>query len=867
VDRQSVLGDVALGDADPQLRLEALAKVTQRSTLERVVKGARRRDKEVYARARATLDVWEAAERRPAQLREQVDKLCTQMEALVKAARHNTNWEALEAAAAQAAHQWGELESELGAVLGEEAAAFASRFHPAQIQVEQDLAQWRQQQTAAREAESVHSQHLAAASAVCAALETALEKIIGAGTVTDSAFIESLLAEREQEWRALGELPADQNARYRAAVAALRAVAADAAVLHDATPRLDAVHAALQRSLARESLREADLNRLEQAWADVPRPSQLQLEAEKVAQVENGLATLRARLEQESQRQRALAEKLTAMVAQLEDYLDKDTYKPAFDLAQQAQQMLDALPAAARQSLLKKSLLRRWQQVQAQLQEMRDWRAWANAPVMERLCDDMERLADQAQQCAGDTVFDFTDCAARVRAAREEWKQLTSARSGAPKSLWRRFDAACTRAYAPCEARFGAEHQQREAHLAAKQAICAGLETYAERLASQPIDLVDWPALEQIIQTADVEWKAVGPVPHAELSASNKRFRKVMERLRAQAQERYERNRESKEELIQRAAGLLKSVQDARLAVSDAVEKTKTLQAEWKAIGRAAKDGELWRRFRAECDAVFALRDAEKTARATALSADMAVYEALCAQVEAAIVKAGEEPGRARQEIEQAQAQWRAAPRLPKRESEKLERRFHALLERFEHQVREERKNAQQQARQRLHGKAALCAQVEALVERVANGDMAQDAGAATLSNLSAQWNALGEISGAAAKGIEHRYAEAQSWLVRLQAGTSMEEFAAWRQANLEQRLSLCLQMEILAGVESPPEYREARLKYQVEHLAKHMKSGERGNAAVRAAELEAAWNATAALPSAQAEVLAQRFTAASKRL
>jgi hypothetical protein len=73
--------------------------------------------------------------------------------------------------------------------------------------------------------------------------------------------------------------------------------------------------------------------------------------------------------------------------------------------------------------------------------------------------------------------------------------------------------------------------------------------------------------------------------------------------------------------------------------------------------------------------------------------------------------------------------------------------------------------------------------------------------------------------------------------------------------------------MEILVGVESPPEYREARLKYQVEHLAKHMKSGERRDAKARAAEIEAAWYATAALPSASAEGLERRFAGAMKRL
>lgn len=869
VERQSLLGDVALGDADADLRLAALARITQRSTLERVAKGARRRDKQVYARAREVLNAVEAAEQRPIELRQQADKLCLQMEALQKATRHNPNWEALEAAVALAVQQWNEAAAELPSVLGEESTALAKRFYQAQENVAQELAGWQQEQENARAAAAVMNQQQAAGIAVCEALESARDTILHTGAV-DTTFVEDLLAKCGRDWQAAGEPPPALHSRYREAIAALRNVVADAALLREAMAQLDSVLADVQRLLASESLGDSDLARLEMAWVKVPKPSQLQLDVQITAQIEEGLANLRQRLADAHQRQQAQGEKFADMVGQLEEYLRHDTYKPAFELAQQAQQILDALPAAVRHTLLNKSLLRRWQQVQAQLQEMRDWRQWANAPVMERLCNDMERLAEQADRFAADDTFDFTDCATRVRAAREEWKQLTSARSGAPKSLWRRFDAACTRAYAPCEAHFGEEHQQREVHLTAKQAICEGLETYAERLAALPFDQVDWPALEKIIQTADAEWRAVGPVPRAALSACNKRFRKVMEHLRAQAHARYERNREDKEALIERAAGLLKSVQDARLAVTDAVEKIKAVQAEWKGIGRAHKDGELWRRFRAACDGVFTLRDAEKTAQQTALAADVAVYEALCAHVEEAIAKAGEEPGRTRQFVEQIQTQWRAAPRLPKREADKLERRFRAAMERFEHHLREERKNAQRQARQRLLDKAALCDQLEALVESVVTGATAADTIPAALNDLSQQWEAQGSISGATAKGIEHRYAEALAWLARLQtepAAALAQEFTASREAAREQRLNLCLQMEILAGVESPPEFREARLRYQVEHLAQHMTSGEQRDTAARAAELEVAWYATAAWPSAQAKGMEQRFIGALQRL
>jgi hypothetical protein len=182
--------------------------------------------------------------------------------------------------------------------------------------------------------------------------------------------------------------------------------------------------------------------------------------------------------------------------------------------------------------------------------------------------------------------------------------------------------------------------------------------------------------------------------------------------------------------------------------------------------------------------------------------------------------------------------------------------------------VREERQHAQQRERQSVRDRAALCAQLERLAENVVNGALACEAIDAALAPLSAQWIALGEGGGAAAKALEQRYAQATAWFARLQeVSLPTEEFAAVQQAASAKRHALCLDMEILVGVESPPEYREARLKYQVEHLAKHMKSGERRDANARAAEIEAAWYATAALPSASAEGLERRFAGAMKRL
>jgi len=79
------------------------------------------------------------------------------------------------------------------------------------------------------------------------------------------------------------------------------------------------------------------------------------------------------------------------------------------------------------------------------------------------------------------------------------------------------------------------------------------------------------------------------------------------------------------------------------------------------------------------------------------------------------------------------------------------------------------------------------------------------------------------------------------------------------RETHLTRRQQLCLHMEILAGVESPPEVREARLTYQVERLARAMSQGKR-DPTPEAEEMERDWYLTGFPGSPADGVLESRF-------
>ncbi len=860
VSRQSLLGDVALSDDDASVRHAAATKLTRRSTLERVAKGARRHDKRVYQCVRDALAVLDAADSRPREMRAQAGKLNIQLQALLKAAQGTGDWGRIEGSMRGLQRQWARLDLSLLEQTAVEV------FQQGIDRFDFALQDWREREQQQAREHALRQAKLTQAESICAQLASLLETLRDAGRVRDLTTVNQACDVCARSWRDL-DLPDDSDGqaltlRYDTLQAALAQVRDDEALLAELAPRLEALQQAVQALLSQASVAEPALRKLERQWQALPRPVQLTLDGPQATAIGEGLHTLQERLSRQRQQQQASAEALQEMVSRLEQHLREQTYKPAFVLAQKAQQVQDSLSGEMLRKLEKSSVLKRLHKVQAQLREMRDWRAFANAPVMEQLCGDMERFADEIE-VGGDV--DFSDGAARVRSARAEWKKMTEAQGAAPKALWRRFDTACSRAYAPCQAYFETQGAQRDENLQRRQSVCQGLEDYARKVGPQAADDTDWPALEQIIKTADREWRSLGAVPRQQQKAINRRFRKVMDHLRALARKHREHNHAQKAERVKQAEQLQQRLAEGDEELPVALEKAKALQAEWKQIGPASKDGELWRRFHAACDAIFTERKRERVAHNEAVHEQVRIRRQICEQIEVAASAQGDEFRQARHAVDEAHAQWQAAGPLPKREMDRLERRYRAACGKFAKRLQAERQAQHQQARQCLYDKAELCQSLEWLADRqlAAGRDVVQLV--AEREVLSRRFEALGEVQGAMGKGVAARYRRALVRLDRLAAENAdlsalQAELVAEREDATQHRLELCLQLEIAAGIESPVDYRQARLAYQVALLAEQMKSGLHPSLEEQLQNLSLDWYATAAADECRSADISKRF-------
>ena len=235
--------------------------------------------------------------------------------------------------------------------------------------------------------------------------------------------------------------------------------------------------------------------------------------------------------------------------------------------------------------------------------DMRDLDFKKNLEAKERFCEEAERLAAD-----DDNVVDAFK---ELQKLHEQWKEFGPVAKEYRESIWERFKAATAVINRKYQGYFEGQKEKQVENLAAKQALCEKVEAIAakENIASS----VEWNNLSKEIEDIQKEWKTIG-------FATKKENQRVYDRFRAACDKFFERKRafyagfkdsmnenlEKKLSLIEKAEAL-KSSTDWKKTTEAFIE----LQKQWKEVGAVPrkKSEQLWKRFRAACDAFFAERD------------------------------------------------------------------------------------------------------------------------------------------------------------------------------------------------------------------------------------------------------------------
>ncbi len=300
--------------------------------------------------------------------------------------------------------------------------------------------------------------------------------------------------------------------------------------------------------------------------------------------------------------------------------------------------------------------------------ELRDLDFKKNLEAKTAYCEQAEALAGEE-----DVVEAFKE----LQKLHELWKDLGPVAKEFRESIWERFRAATSIVNKRYQAHFEGLKAQQVENLAAKSALCEQVEAIAEKEISSS---TEWNALSKEIEDIQAKWRGIG-------FATRKENQKIYERFRAACDKFFERKRASftefkdsmnanleKKMAIIEEAESLKDSTDWKATGDRLIE----LQKQWKEIGAVPrkKSEQIWKRFRAACDAFFTARD-NRPAGPGNLAGNLAAKKALIEEIKAYVPDA-EKDEAARKEFAE---KWNAIGFVPFKEKDAVQAAYRDAME------------------------------------------------------------------------------------------------------------------------------------------------------------------------------------------
>ncbi|MBK5964969.1 hypothetical protein CCR95_12970 [Thiocystis minor] len=785
----TVLAQCAVQDSLAANRGLAVERLNDKAGLELVARQIGKKDKNVYRIARDKLRLIAEREELPQRIRDQREDLCAKAERLGRLG----NWSQDRAILEHLDRQWASLaaETEGDADLQARYQAERERFLTAHADDRQESAN----QIARHEA----------LDAVRAERQALLDELSDVVNLTGESEIDALRARIDMAWNALPALADPQqrrlNERYRALIQTADTVRQALTEQRQNVESLRRTVARAQRLL--DETRTPD-HRKTRALLDQGRTL---VARQPESEVTRDFLTLAERLESRLDQQRRHAEQrlqqLPERLLALETRLAAGELKKADPLYQSLQAGLELIQASELPKEATTEIASRLRILAPQLRELQHWRRWGADQHREGLCANMEALIEQELPLAA--------LAEQLHTLQLDWKGLDQSGSPANQALWERFHAASESVYARCRPFMEARAAERESNRSARESVCQQIEDFLSKV---DWDRVDWKRILRAERETRQTWANIGETEGRHRKALERRFHQSLKQLDQRLETERKLNQAHKRNLIERVRALADAPN-----LDAAIEQTKALQREWRTTvpARQKDENRLWQSFRAACDAVFERRIALYEAQTNELKDHLATRENLCAEARA-LAASDADPQRLAAGLRELDERWRTAQALPvpRPSASQLARQWHDCRDELEQRIRAGEDQQRQAVLDLVQRQAELCERLE-LSALGATSEAIDPAAARHL------WSELQQdlpVSHALSARFEYALDAAQD-------PARLAELKRRFAENDSQRSRLCLQLEIIAGVESPPELAQQRLEFQVARLAERMAAGE----------------------------------------
>jgi exonuclease SbcC len=826
-----VLATCALNDAFAANRRAAVDVLDDKSALARVAKNIGKKDTRVYRAARQRLRAITEREAQPERIRARCEDLCEKIERL---GRYG-HWVQDRALLDLLDRQWAQIEQEADHNRKARYQDLRGRF----LRAYEEYRREHEARIAAEKArEVIRAEHRAL-----------LEELYSLSTLSDEAQMTAALERIAARWDELASsLPEKEQASLQRKYSTAREAAREHLEELKAKPlRNERLHQLLER--AEQTLRTTKPLEKKQVLRLVEE-AKLLLDAEGTGKsVALQLAEVREAIEERLRKQQRHAQKRLALLpGQLDELagaIEKGTLKEAEPLYQSIVAGMELITVSGCPQKAYAQATTRLRVLATRLRELQKWRKWGTDQRREELCIAMEAL--------GSENIHLEAMAVRMQDLQTQWKVLDKGGSPVNHPLWERFHTASERVYGRSKPYLDEQVAQREVNRQQRERLCQELETFLDQV---DWERMDWKKAARAEREMRQAWSAIGAVNGQHRKVLEQRFRSAMKRLDGHLAEERGRNLTHKRELIARIEALAEEPDLGR-----ATEETKRLQGQWQTTvpARQKEENRLWQRFRAASDAVFARRTEQQEAHAAELAENLRLREGLCAEAEG-LVTSDSRADELTAALGELQRRWEDSEALPvpRQAAAGVSKRWRtarALVESRRRELLEEQRRTDLDL---LADQAALCQRLERALEPQAETD-------ADLAAVEADWTKLPKQRDADLQAaIEKRFTKALQ--ACRQGGEELESLRAAFAAGRERRAELCLHLEILARIESPPQLAEERLRFQVTRLTEHMREGEKDPLEATSRLLQE-WYLCSSAPTAEAAALEERFLRARRAI
>ena len=302
--------------------------------------------------------------------------------------------------------------------------------------------------------------------------------------------------------------------------------------------------------------------------------------------------------------------------------------------------------------------------------ELRDLDLKKNYELKVSLCEQAEALVLEPS---------VVEAFHKLQKLHDEWRETGPVAGEFKESLWERFKAASSRINKAHHDHFETLKAEQVKNLELKTELCVA----AEELSTQPLTTrKEWNKASERLLEIQKTWKTIGFAPKKDNNRIYERFSEACNRLfelkrgfYADVKSEMEQNLQLKQELCAQAEALSQS-EDWKKTTDELI----ALQARWKEVGAVSRrhSDQIWKRFRAACDAFFERKAAHFASVDDAHTQNLTQKLALLEEMEAADVKAG-----GYEVIRNFQRRWGEIGFVPIKQKDAIQKRYKAAVDRL----------------------------------------------------------------------------------------------------------------------------------------------------------------------------------------